>query len=78
MMKQIRNLIGAGLLLAAVSAFAQSPSVVRVTVPFPFVTTGKSWPAGDYSVQVRIDAGTLTLTSFGIAPATMLTTTDER
>lgn len=74
MTKQIRNLIGVALLLAAISACAQSSNAMRVKVPFPFVTAGKSWPAADYSVQVRTDNGLLTLSSPGIASATVLTT----
>lgn len=79
MTKRIRSLIGVALLLlAAVSAFAQTTRAVRVKVPFPFVTAGKSWPAGDYRVQIRTDNRTLTLISRGLASATVLTTTDER
>jgi len=79
MTKRIRSLIGVALLLlAAVSAFAQTTRAVRVKVPFPFVTAGKSWPAGDYRVQIRTDNRTLTLISPGLASATVLTTTDER
>jgi hypothetical protein len=78
MTKQIRSLIGVALLLAAVSAFAQTTHTIRVKVPFPFVTAGKSWPAGDYRVQIRTDNRTLTLSSPGIASATVRTTTDER
>jgi len=78
MTKQIRSLIGVALLLAAVSAFAQTTRAIRVKVPFPFVTAGKSWPAGDYRVQIRTDNRTLTLSSHGIGSATVPTTTDER
>ena len=78
MTKQIRSLIGVALLLAAVSAFAQTTRTIRVKVPFPFVTAGKIWPAGDYRVQIRTDNRTLTLSSHGIGSAIMPTTTDER
>jgi hypothetical protein len=78
MTKQIRNLIGVTLLLAAVSASAQSANVVRVKIPFPFVTAGKNWPAADYRVQIRTDNGALTLSSPGIGSATLLTNLDER
>ena len=78
MTKQIRNLIGVALLLAAVSASAQTANVIRVKVPFPFVTAGKSWPSADYSVRIRTDNGILILSSSGIGSATMLTNPDER
>jgi hypothetical protein len=50
----------------------------RFKVPFPFVTAGKTWPAGDYSVQIRTDNGLVTLSSLGIGAATMLTSPDEK
>ena|SRR5437762_10322992 len=78
MTRQIRSLIGVVLLLVAVSAFAQTAHTIRVKVPFPFVTAGKSWPAGDYRVQIRTDNSTVTLNSPGMASATVLTTTDDR
>jgi hypothetical protein len=66
------------LLVAAVSASAQATHPIQVSVPFPFVTPGKTWPAGDYKVEVRRDLGILTLSSPGLTPANMLTTSDER
>jgi hypothetical protein len=36
------------------------------------VTAGKSWPAAEYSVQIRADNRTLTLSSPGIGSATIL------
>ncbi len=78
MTKQIRNLIGAALLLAAVSASAQSAQTIKVKVPFPFVTAGKSWPAAEYRLEVTTEDGILTLSSPGIGPAMMLTTHNER
>lgn len=78
MTKRIGSLIAVALLLAAVSASAQTKNALRVKVPFPFVTAGKSWPAADYSVQIRTDNGMLTLSSIGIGAATMLTSPDER
>ena len=78
MTKQIRSLIGVAMLLAAVSAFAQTTRTIRMKVPFPFVTAGKSWPAGDYRMQIRTDNSTVTLNSPGMASATVLTTTDDR
>lgn len=79
MTKQITNLIGIVLLLlAAASASAQSADEIRATVPFPFVTAGKSLPAADYRVHVNRENGTLTLSSPGIPSVTMLTSSDQR
>jgi hypothetical protein len=76
MAKQIRRLIGAALLLAAVSASAQT--VVKATIPFPFVTAGKSWPAADYTLKISMHNGMLTLSSPGIGSAMILTTGTQR
>jgi hypothetical protein len=78
MTKQLGSLIGVALLLAAVSASAQTTNIIRVKVPFPFVTAGKSWPAADYTLQVRTENGIVTLSLPGIASATMLTIADQR
>ena len=78
MAKSIRNLIGMSLLLAAVSASAQVRHTIRITVPFPFVTAEKSWPAADYQVEVTPENGIVTLRSDDATPATMLTTPDDR
>jgi len=78
MTKHIGSFIGMAILLAAVSASAQSSNEVRVKVPFSFVTAGKTWPAADYIVQIHTENGTVTLTSPGIATATLLTNSDER
>jgi len=78
MTKQITNLVGIALLLAAASAFAQSADEIRAAVPFPFVTAGKSLPAADYWVHVNRENGTLTLSSPGIPSVTMLTSSDQR
>ena len=78
MTNQIRSLFGLALLLGAVSATAQAANGVRVKVPFPFVTAGKSWPAAEYSVQIRADNGTLTLSSPGVGSATILADIDAR
>jgi hypothetical protein len=78
MTNQIRSRIALGLLLAAVSASAQTANVIRVKVPFPFVTAGKSWPAADYRVKIRAENGTLTLSAPGMRSATMLAATDRR
>jgi hypothetical protein len=52
MAKTTRSLIGLSLLLAAISASAQVRHAIKVTVPFPFVTSEKSWPAADYEVEI--------------------------
>jgi hypothetical protein len=80
MTKQIRTLMGVALLLAAVSALAQTTNtnILEVKVPIPFVTAGKNWPAADYRVQIHTENNTLTLSSRGIGSAIMLTTTGER
>ena len=78
MTKQLGRLIGVALLLAAVSASAQTTNIIRAKVPFPFVTAGKLWPAADYSVQIRTENGTVILSSPGISSAIILTTADER
>jgi len=78
MTKPIKYLMGMALLLAAVSASAQATRPILVNLPFPFVTTGKNWPAGDYKVEVRRDFGILTLSSPGVTSATMLTIPDQR
>jgi hypothetical protein len=70
--------MGLSLLLAAVSASAQVRHTIHVTVPFPFVTAEKSWPAADYQVEVTPENGILTLRSDDITPASMLTTPQER
>jgi len=78
MAKTIRSLMGLSLLLAAVSASAQVRHTIKVTVPFPFATAEKNWPAADYQVEVTPENGILTLSSDDATPATMLTTSEER
>jgi hypothetical protein len=78
MTNQIRSLFGLALLLAAVSATAHAANVVQVKVPFRFVTAGKSWPAAEYSVQIRADNGALTLSSPGIGSAAILADIEAR
>jgi hypothetical protein len=78
MAKQIRNLVGLALLLATISASAQITHTIGVTVPFSFVAAGKNWTAGDYKVKINKHTGIVTLSSEGIASATLLTDQDER
>ena len=46
-------------LLTAGQAFAESHSLLRVSVPFEFTVAGTKMPAGDYSISETSDAGTL-------------------
>lgn len=78
MTKRLGSLIGVAMLLATVSASAQTANIIRVKVPFPFVTAGKLWPAAEYSVQIQEENGTVSLSSHGTTRATILTTIDER
>jgi hypothetical protein len=73
MAKQIRNFVGLALLLAASSGFAQVQHAIRFRVPFSFMAAGRSWAAGDYRMQFNTDTGFVTLSSFGINSATVMT-----
>jgi len=77
MTKQIKCLMEMALLPAAVSASAQATRPILVNLPFPFVTAGKKWPAGDYGLEVWRDFGVLTLSTPGVT-STMLTISDQR
>jgi hypothetical protein len=48
-------------LLTAVSAYAQQPSQVRVTVPFAFTAAGTTMSAGEYRVALDLGRGLVTL-----------------
>jgi hypothetical protein len=78
MTKQIRHFVGLALLLAAISASAQITHTIEVKVPFSFIAAGKNWPAADYRVKIDKHTGFVTLTTAGIAPATVLTNKDDR
>lgn len=47
--------------LAAGSASAQSANIMKVTVPFDFVISHKTLPAGDYVVRRRIEGALVVL-----------------
>jgi len=51
--------------------------MIQVTVPFPFETAQKSWPAAAYQVEVTPENGILTLSSADTSTVTMLTSPDE-
>jgi hypothetical protein len=50
MKKQLFALLGLGLLFATASAYAQT-AALKANIPFNFVATGKSLPAGEYTIQ---------------------------
>jgi len=50
MKKQLFALLGLGLLFATASAYAQT-AALKANIPFNFVVTGKSLPAGEYAIQ---------------------------
>ena len=50
MKKQLFALLGLGLLLATASAFAQTVAL-KANIPFNFIVTGKTLPAGEYTIQ---------------------------
>ena len=50
MKKQLLALLGLGLLFATASAYAQT-AALKANIPFNFVVTGKSLPAGEYTIQ---------------------------
>ena len=62
MTKRIASLIGLAL-LATVSASAQITSKMDVNVPFSFAVAGKTWAAGAYKLDIRLDNGLAVLHS---------------
>jgi hypothetical protein len=50
MKKQLFVLLGLGLLFATASAYAQT-AALKANIPFNFIVTGKSLPAGEYTIQ---------------------------
>ena len=50
MKNQLFALIGMGLLLASISASAQTVAL-KAKIPFNFVVTGRTIPAGEYAIQ---------------------------
>lgn len=62
MLRLIKNLTGLALLFAAVSGFAQTQHMKRFKVPFTFMAAGRSWPAGEYKMQLDTSTGFCFLT----------------
>ena len=60
MMRNAALVAGAILLCAGGTARASTTNVLDVSVPFPFVVNGKSFPAGKYMIQ-RDDASSSVL-----------------
>ncbi len=56
MKKQLFALVGLGLLLATVSAYAQT-GVVKANIPFNFIVDKANLPAGEYVVQSVSSSG---------------------
>jgi hypothetical protein len=50
MKKQLFALLGLGLLFTTASAYAQTVAL-KANVPFNFIVTGKTLPAGEYDIQ---------------------------
>jgi hypothetical protein len=50
MKKQLFVVLGLGLLLATASAFSQTVAL-NANIPFNFIVTGKTLPAGEYTIQ---------------------------
>jgi hypothetical protein len=50
MKKQLFALLGLGLLLATVSAYAQTTNL-KADVPFKFVVAGRAMPNGEYTIR---------------------------
>jgi hypothetical protein len=77
MKKYFQGILGAALLLAAVSASAQINETVTAKVPFSFVAAGKTWPAAEYRIQISQPVGLVTITSSGLKQASFVTNTDQ-
>jgi len=77
MKRYFQGILGAALLLAAVSASAQIKETVAVKVPFSFVAAGKTWPAADYRFQIVQPVGLVTMTTPGMKQASFVTNTDQ-
>lgn len=77
MIKNMAKFIGAlALLLAAVSANAQSAT--QVTVPFEFTVAGQILPPGDYRVSLNEGGNLVKLSGQGIRPVVFLTSQGDR
>src|SRR5260370_18402062 len=77
MTKKILNTLGGLILLYAVAAPLQAASILNhemtVTVPFEFAAGDKVLPAGDYTVQVNPEGGSVVLRGDGHNSLILLT-----
>jgi hypothetical protein len=75
-MRKSVMLAGAFLLFAGANARASDGYAFEVKVPFPFVVTGQTFPAGQYMVEEQADGSVLLLRGEkGNHAVTFLTTT---
>ena len=63
MTTRIGTRLGSILLLMAAMASAQTVQRVKVTVPFSFVAGSHNLPAGDYTIELNHEKGTMILRS---------------
>ena len=81
MTKKIINTLTGLVLLLAVAAPLHAGSILNhemtVSVPFGFIAGDKSLPAGDYSVQVNPERGSVVLHQEGQSPLILLTNQRE-
>jgi hypothetical protein len=63
MKTRIGTLLGSILLLMAAMASAQTVQKVAVTVPFSFAAGSHNLPAGNYTIELNRERGTMTLRS---------------
>jgi len=81
MTTKIINTLTGLVLLLAVAAPLHAGSILNhemtVSVPFGFIAGDKSLPAGDYSVQVNPERGSVVLHQEGQSPLTLLTNQRE-
>ena len=81
MITKIINTLTGLVLLLAVAAPLHAGSILNhemtVSVPFGFIAGDKSLPAGDYSVQVNPERGSVVLHQEGQSPLILLTNQRE-
>jgi len=81
MTTKIINTLAGLVLLLAVAAPLHAGSILNhemtVSVPFGFIAGDKSLPAGDYSVQVNPERGSVVLHQEGQSPLILLTNQRE-
>jgi len=74
MRKHIRSIVGAAMLLTALSANAQLINRAHVNVPFSFAMGGTTAPAGNYLVSLSEARDRVTISNGISAPLVLLTT----